>query len=81
MNLLLAFVILASSFPIGYIIKYLTKEEIKSGKIYFQATWVISLVLAIGFILFPIHDYFYKQAIIFTLLFIANVAYISWRGK
>ncbi len=79
MNSIILFLILACSFPIGYLLKYLTKEEIKPGKKYFQVVWLISLIIAIGMLFYPMENLIYKQAVIFTLLFIANVAFISWK--
>jgi len=79
MSLMIAFIILIASFPIGYIVKSLTKEELKSGKKYFQVVWIICLVLSVGMVFYSMSDDYYRQAVIFTLLFIANVAYISWK--
>jgi len=79
MSLVIAFLILFASFPVGYVIRHLTKEEMKSGKQYFQIVWVVCLVIAVGMLFFPLNDNLYKQSMIFTLLFIANIAFISWR--
>ncbi|PIN95241.1 hypothetical protein COU53_00375 [Candidatus Pacearchaeota archaeon CG10_big_fil_rev_8_21_14_0_10_30_48] len=79
MNTIILFLILACSFPIGYLLKYLTKEELKSGRKYFQMVWFVSLIIAIGMLFYPTEDLIYKQAVIFTLLFIANIAFISWK--
>ena len=79
MSLLIAFLILIASFPTGYILRYLTKEELKAGKKYFKSVCTISLVLAIGFLFLPLNNLVYKQTIIFSLLFMANVAFISWK--
>ncbi|MEM3074704.1 MAG: hypothetical protein QW727_02060 [Candidatus Pacearchaeota archaeon] len=78
-NLLIAFLILLASIPIGYILKYITKEEIESGRKYFKIIWITSLVLAFILLFIPINSSKYKQVIIFTLLFIANVVFISWK--
>ena len=79
MSLIIAFLILVLSFPVGYLVKYFTKEELKSGKKYFQIVWIICLVLAIVMLFYPISDVNYKQSLIFGLLFIANIAFISWK--
>lgn len=79
MTLWLAFVILLASIPIGYLLKYLTKDEIKAGKHYFNILWAASLALAILFLFIDVNNEVYKKSIIFSLLFIANVAFISWK--
>tara|TARA_Y100000310_G_C20594792_1_gene769932 strand:- start:785 stop:1027 length:243 start_codon:yes stop_codon:yes gene_type:complete len=79
MSLLIAFLILLGSFPIGYMVKYLTKEEIRSGRKYFRGVWIVCLAGAIAMLFSSTMNLLDKQAIIFTLLFMANVAFISWR--
>ena len=79
MSLLIAFIVLLASFPAGYILKSLTKEEMAQGNKYFRYTWIASLIIAVFFLFSSISDPNYKQAIIFSLLFIANVAFISWK--
>lgn len=79
MGLLYGFILLLASIPLGYLLKKITKEEIKPGKKYFRVLWIISLGLAIVFFMLSINDYNLKLSIIFSLLFIANVAFISWK--
>ena len=79
MGLLYAFILLLASIPAGYVLKSITKEELKPGKKYFRVIWIISIGLAVVFFMLSINDYNLKLSIIFTLLFIANVAFISWK--
>ncbi len=79
MELIFAFVLLLASIPAGYILKHLTKEEIQDGRKYFKIIWITSLILAISFLFFSFNDSPQKQTLIFSLLFITNVAFISWR--
>ena len=79
MELIYAFLLLLTSIPAGYLLKYLTKEEIKDGRKYFRLLCFASLFLAIGLLFIPFENYNINKSIIFTLLFIANVAFISWR--
>ncbi|MAG07459.1 hypothetical protein CMI46_01435 [Candidatus Pacearchaeota archaeon] len=79
MSLLIAFVILLASFPVGYVLKYFTKDEMKVGRRYFRVVWILCLCLAIGFLFFPFNDFVYRQSVVFSLLFMANVAFISWK--
>ena len=79
MGLFLTFMGLLASIPIGYILKYLTKEELDNGRKYFKVIWIFCLIIAIGFLFFPLDSIEYKKSIIFTLLFIADVVFISWR--
>jgi hypothetical protein len=78
MSLLIAFVVLLVSFPVGYVLRYFTKDELKVGRKYFKIIWIVCLVGAIGMLFYSMADLLYKQAVIFTLLFMANVAFISW---
>lgn len=79
MSLLIAFLILLGSFPVGYVIKGLTKEEIEPGRKYFKGIWIVCLALSVMMLFYYMVDLLYRQAIVFTLLFIANIAFISWR--
>lgn len=77
----LAFIVLVASFPIGYVLKALTKEEMGIGKKYFKYLWFLTLGLSVFFLFTNLDDQNTKLSIIFTLLFIANVAFISWGAK
>jgi len=73
-----AIIILICAIPAGYFLKYFTKEEIKSGKRYFKIIWVSALILAAIAIFFNVSAEL-KKTIIFSLLFIAIVAFINWK--
>lgn len=77
-KLVVAISILILAIPLGYLLKILTKEEIPQGRIYFEILWVTSLV--IGSILFFINfnNEYYKYTILFTLIFISIISFISW---
>ena len=77
--MLYAFLLLIMSVPIGYLLRSITKEELKAGKKYFRLFWIISLIVAFGMLFVDFNDYTLKLSIIFTLLFMANVAFISWK--
>ena len=79
MSYLIAVAILILSVPIGYLLKLSTKEEMKSGKKYFKILFIVSWILAFVFLLIPIGDAVFKNTVIFSLLFIGNVAFISWK--
>ena len=79
MEIIYAFLLLLSSIPVGYILKKLTKEEIKSGKIYFHKLWISCLILSFALLFVPFNNEIIKITSIFTLLFIANVAFINWK--
>lgn len=69
---LLVFLILASAFPVGYLLAYLCKEELAAGRKYFKILAWLAVVLAIIFLLF------YRDfSIILTLAYISIVALIS----
>ena len=74
----LGFLLLLFSIPVGYALKKITREEIEQGRHYFRIILIASLILAVVFLVIDI-SYNLKLPIIFTLLFIANVAFISWK--
>lgn len=76
--LLIGISILILGIPAGFILRRLTIEEIKSGRIYFNVLWLSSIILAIIFLFIPIEDKEYKYTLIFGLLFIAIISFISW---
>jgi len=69
---LLIAVILASSFPVGYLLAYLCKEELVTGRKWFKMiSWAcLALILVL---LFVYRDY----SVILTLTYIAVVSLIS----
>ncbi|HRZ85546.1 MAG TPA: hypothetical protein P5277_02085 [Candidatus Paceibacterota bacterium] len=71
-------IILLLAIPIGYILKHYTKEEIKSGRKYFFYLFITSIVISSIFLFIPI-NFVLKSTIIFGLLFIAIVSFISWK--
>ncbi len=78
MTYLIPIIILMLAIPIGFFLKYLTKEEIKSGRKYFKWLYLSSLLLAFIILLFPIEKNL-KDSSFFALIFIAITTYISWR--
>ena len=79
MENLYAILILITAIPLGYLLKHLTKEELKPGKLYFGAAFSISLVLAIVFLFIPIPNLAIKKTAIITLFYISIVSFISWK--
>ncbi len=78
LDYIIGFIILLLAIPVGFFLKYLTKEEIKSGKKYFKALYLSSLLLAFIILLSPIEKTL-KDSSFFALIFMSIVAYISWR--
>jgi len=78
MKTLFAILILLSAIPIGYILNYFTKEELKQGKKYFKILSITTPTLAIITLFINLNTE-YKKTIIFSLLFISVVSFISWR--
>ena len=79
MNEILGFIILALAVPAGYILRHYTKEELKPGRKYFLVLWAVCLALAFVFLFIPLSDQILKKIIIFSLLFISVVSYLSWK--
>lgn len=78
MNYILAFVVLLLSIPLGYFLRGITKEELRSGKKYFFIIWVGCVVLLMGFLL--VNSLFEETLFyVFSFLFIGVVSFISWR--
>jgi len=77
MKWIITITILLASLPIGYMLRALTKEELKSGKKYFRAIWVLSLIISLFILIAPL-DNIIKKSSIFSLLFIGIVGFISW---
>lgn len=77
MSSLLAIIILVLSIPIGFFLKWITKEEIKPGKKYFFLLFILSLILSLSVLLLPI-NIILKKSSFFSLIFISIVSYISW---
>ena len=70
LTILLAILILISSFPSGYLLAYLCKDELVQGRKWFKLLALISSLLAIVFL-------FFNLTIALTLIFIAIVSLIS----
>ena len=62
--------LLILAFPIGYLLAYLTREELVSGRKYFKLLCLISSILAVVFL-------FYNYIISLSLIFISIVSLIS----
>ena len=77
MPYLIAIIILALAIPIGFFLKWITKEEIESGKKYFKVLFISSFLLSLFVLLIPI-EYNLKISSFFALLFMAIVSVMSW---
>ena len=75
---LIAVIVLTCGIPIGLMLKKSTKEELKSGKKYFKILWIGCLILAIVAYFIPV-NYSLKMTVIFSLLFVAIVSFMSWK--
>ncbi|HLD98362.1 MAG TPA: hypothetical protein VI815_03480 [Candidatus Nanoarchaeia archaeon] len=76
-NFILGVIVLLWSIPIGIILKSITKEELKSGRKYFMALWVLCIILSI-LIGFFIKEEILLYSLIFSFIFIGIVSFISW---
>lgn len=72
--------VLILAIPIGLILKRMTIEEMESGRIYFNILWLSSIILAIAFYFIPMSNVYDQYTIIFGLLFIAIISFISWKN-
>lgn len=68
--------ILLTSFPIGYLLAYLTREELVSGRKWIKMLGIFCLILAFIFILISF-SLEIKIAVILTLVYIAVVSFVS----
>ena len=73
MKTLLLIVVLISSIPAGFILSWLTKEELKAGKKWFVIVIIASLIL--GFITLKLNIYY----LALTFLYILIVTGICWK--
>jgi cytochrome c biogenesis factor len=81
MNLIIGLTILLFGIPVGYGLRYFTKEEMKIGKNYFGILFFLSLLISVV-VFFTNIDIEMKKTIIFSFLFISIVSFISWKdGK
>jgi uncharacterized membrane protein len=78
-EIFISIIILLCAIPAGYLLKNLTKEELKPGKKYFKIIWVVSLTFAVISFILPI-NLIMKQTLIFSLSFISIVSFISWKS-
>lgn len=67
--------LLALAIPVGWLIAYLTKEELKDGRFWFRVICDVSLVLAALFLILKI-DYL---ALTFFFIFISTAVSI-WKA-
>jgi len=79
MEYIIAIIILLLAIPLGYLLKYYTKDEMKQGKKYFKILGILSLVLGIIMISISFPDPNLNKTAVFSLFFIAIVSFISWR--
>lgn len=70
--MLLEIIILALAFPVGFLLAYMTKEELVQGRKWFRVIIIVSILGSIWFFLT-------KQAYIsLTLLFILIATFVSY---
>jgi len=75
---ILTLIILISAFPLGYLLAYLCRDELKQGRKWFILLFVVSLVasLIVAFLNFE-----FKFSIILTLFYICIISLIStWKS-
>ena len=70
LTILLAILILILSFPSGYLLAYLCKDELVQGRKWFKLLALISSILAIVFL-------FFNLTVTLTCIFIIIVSLIS----
>ena len=64
-----------TSLPVGYLLAYLTREEIRGYRKYFALLIAVSLLIALILAFFNIKE---KLAIILTLVYVAVVSFVSY---
>ena len=70
--------VLLTSLPVGWLLAYLTREEIKGYRKYFAFLIAVSLLIALILGFFDIKNHL---AIILTLVYVAVVSLVSiWKG-
>ncbi|MFA5019734.1 MAG: hypothetical protein WC533_01405 [Candidatus Pacearchaeota archaeon] len=79
MKWVFALLTLILAIPAGYILKKMTKEEIRKGRKYFKLISISSLILAVILYFIKFGDSYMKFSAILTLIFIAIVSFISWK--
>jgi len=78
MKYVLAIGILLFGILVGYLLRYFTKEELEVGRRYFRWLWVAAGILALVSLILPV-SIVLKQTMVFSFIFIAIVAFISWK--
>ena len=71
-KIVLSIVALALSIPVGFLISSLTKDELKQGRAWFRALFILSVCFGVWFVLIGIYH------IALTIFFIGIVALISF---
>jgi len=77
MEWLFAIIGLILAIPAGYILRILTSDEIKYGRVYFKAIIITSITASIISLFLPL-DAILKKSLFSGFLFIAIVSFISW---
>jgi uncharacterized membrane protein len=80
MEYLIAIIVLLCAIPVGYLLKYETKEELKSGKKYFRILCISSAILALLSLIIKISQTT-KKTLVFSFIFISIISFISWKTK
>lgn len=71
-------VIIISSLPIGYLLSYLCKDELVSGRKWFIILGILSLVASLLVAFFSFSS---KLAVILTLFYLAIISFVSvWKS-
>ena len=71
LNSIIIILVLLTSLPVGWLLAYLTREEIKGYRKYFALLIAVSLLIALILAFFNFRE---KLAIILTLVYIAVVS-------
>jgi len=73
---ILLILVLVSAFPLGYLLAWLCRDELKAGRIYFRILEILSIILMI-FIFFLNINFKLKASLILSLFFIILIILIS----
>lgn len=75
LKLVIGILVLVLGFPLGNWLSKLTKEEIKSGQVWFKLIVIVSLIGAVFGLIFR------NDSLLFTFVFIAIVTSRSLKSK
>jgi len=72
----LIIVVLLTSLPVGWLLAYLTREELVAGRVYFKLIAIISTILIIIFLITNIKN---KSEIILGLAYLILISLVSFK--